>query len=170
MMQASRLFLLAWSLVSAAASDKCQWQLFTDFAAALGPILSPGASINFPGSDKFANATSRSSAYGAPKFAIAVDVATEDDVANTVSGQPLVSDKLILAGIILSLSFCSRCTIAFSLIRKGISKLFIGQNSQRETAAFRGNFRPPWGHDLIGSVALWYQHQHACSSLGTSTR
>ena len=105
MMQVSTLFFLALSFISVAALDKCQSQLFTDFAAALGPILSPGASINFPGSDKFANATTRYSAYGAPNFAVTVDVATEDDVANTVSGRPFfMSHRYILVRSILSLS------------------------------------------------------------------
>ncbi|KAK8855729.1 FAD-dependent oxygenase [Apiospora arundinis] len=83
-MQASMLVFWALGYPFVAALDKCQSQSFTDFAAALGPILSPGASINFPGSDKFTNATTRYSAYGAPGFAVTVDVATEDDVANTV--------------------------------------------------------------------------------------
>ncbi|KAK8034591.1 hypothetical protein PG993_009586 [Apiospora rasikravindrae] len=83
-MQAYTLLLLALRFTPVGALDKCQSQKFSDFAAALGPILSPGASISFPGSHKFADATSRYSTYGAPGFAVTVDVASEGDVDNTV--------------------------------------------------------------------------------------
>ncbi|KAK8136495.1 hypothetical protein PG984_004435 [Apiospora sp. TS-2023a] len=83
-MQAYTLFILALSFTLTSALDKCEPQLFSDFAAALGPLLSPGASISYPGSETFANATSRYSAYGAPNFAVTVDVASEGDVDNTV--------------------------------------------------------------------------------------
>ncbi|KAK8065914.1 6-hydroxy-D-nicotine oxidase [Apiospora hydei] len=83
-MHAYMLFLLALGFIPVKALDKCQSQKYSDFAKSLGPILSPGASINFPGTDKFANATTRYSAYGAPDFAITVDVATEGDVDNVV--------------------------------------------------------------------------------------
>ncbi|KAK7935573.1 hypothetical protein PG985_001068 [Apiospora marii] len=83
-MQAYTLLILALSFPLTSALDKCQPQVFSDFAAALGPTLSPGASISFPGSAKFANATSRYSAYGAPSFAVTVDVASEGDVDNTL--------------------------------------------------------------------------------------
>ncbi|KAK8111392.1 uncharacterized protein PG998_007849 [Apiospora kogelbergensis] len=120
-MQASKLFFLALGFISVAAVDKCQSQPVTDFAVALGPILSPGASISFPGSDKFANATTRYSAYGAPDFAVTVDVATEADVANTVSGQHLfVSDKHIPANNISSLSHHG-ATISLGRLRCGVN-------------------------------------------------
>lgn len=55
------------------------------FASELGPLLSPGATISFPGSDEFSNATVRWSNYGSPSFSVAVSVATESDVQQAVS-------------------------------------------------------------------------------------
>ncbi|KAK7967152.1 uncharacterized protein PG986_001429 [Apiospora aurea] len=97
-MQAYMLFLSAFGFIPVKALDKCQSQKFSDFARALGPVLSPGASINFPGTDEFANATTRFSAYGAPDFAVTVDVATEGDVDNVLpvsaSAHPLLGPGL----------------------------------------------------------------------------
>ncbi|KAI1202127.1 hypothetical protein F5X97DRAFT_253774 [Nemania serpens] len=50
----------------------------------LGPQLSPNASLWFPGSDAFAEATSRWNVYGEPNISTVVEVATADDVATTV--------------------------------------------------------------------------------------
>ncbi|PLB51157.1 FAD binding domain-containing protein [Aspergillus steynii IBT 23096] len=52
--------------------------------ADLGPKLSSGAQILFPDSPGFDVATARYSQYGAPNFTVVVQVAQEDDVAETI--------------------------------------------------------------------------------------
>jgi len=56
----------------------------TQFAKILGAALSPGASIYLPRSPNFTNTTQRWSEYQAPTFSIAVEVATANDVQETV--------------------------------------------------------------------------------------
>lgn len=56
----------------------------SDVHSQLGPQLSPGASIYFPNSAQFANATSRWSSYAEPQIAVVVEPATAKDVATTV--------------------------------------------------------------------------------------
>jgi hypothetical protein len=51
----------------------------------LGPQLSPGAAIVFPGSAEFLVATDRDNEQDPPIFAVVVEVATENDVIKTVS-------------------------------------------------------------------------------------
>lgn len=51
----------------------------------LGPSLSPGATINFPGSAEFQVATDRDNEQDPPTFSAVVEVATERDVQETVS-------------------------------------------------------------------------------------
>lgn len=50
----------------------------------LGPLLSKGATLYFPGTPQFANATSRWSAYAEPQIAVVVEPATAEDVSATV--------------------------------------------------------------------------------------
>lgn len=50
----------------------------------LGPRLSPGARIILPNGPDFANATRRWSPFAEPRFTVVVDVAAEQDVAETV--------------------------------------------------------------------------------------
>ena len=50
----------------------------------LGPLLSPGATLYFPGTSQFENATSRWSSYAEPNVAIVVESATDKDVTTTV--------------------------------------------------------------------------------------
>ncbi|KAF3769586.1 FAD-binding domain-containing protein [Cryphonectria parasitica EP155] len=50
----------------------------------LGPQLSNGSSIWFPGSEEFSTATSRWNIYGEPNISVVVEVATAEDVAATV--------------------------------------------------------------------------------------
>lgn len=50
----------------------------------LGRLLSKGATLYFPGSPQFANATSRWSAYAEPKIAVVVEATTAEDVSTTV--------------------------------------------------------------------------------------
>ncbi|KAL8704812.1 MAG: hypothetical protein Q9201_002044 [Fulgogasparrea decipioides] len=50
----------------------------------LGPLLTSGATIYFPDSPQFANATSRWSVYAEPKIAVVVEPASAKDVATTV--------------------------------------------------------------------------------------
>ena len=50
----------------------------------LGPLLSKGATLYFPGTPQFENATSRWSAYAEPNVAIVVQPAADEDVATTV--------------------------------------------------------------------------------------
>ena len=50
----------------------------------LGPLLSKGATLYFPGTPQFANATSRWSAYAEPQIAVVVEPATAEDVSTTV--------------------------------------------------------------------------------------
>lgn len=51
----------------------------------LGPLLSPGAAIVFPGSPEFLVATDRDNEEYPPTFSVIVEVATESDVQETVS-------------------------------------------------------------------------------------
>lgn len=51
----------------------------------LGPRLSAGAAIVFPGSSEFLLATDRDNEQTPPTFAVVVEVATENDVQETVS-------------------------------------------------------------------------------------
>lgn len=50
----------------------------------LGRLLSKGATLYFPGSLQFANATSRWSAYAEPQIAVVVEPTTAEDVSTTV--------------------------------------------------------------------------------------
>ena len=50
----------------------------------LGSLLSKGATLYFPGTSQFANATSRWSAYGKPQIAVVIEPATAADVSTTV--------------------------------------------------------------------------------------
>lgn len=50
----------------------------------LGPLLSKGATLYFPGTPQFANATSRWSAYAEPQIAVVVEPAIAEDVSTTV--------------------------------------------------------------------------------------
>ena len=50
----------------------------------LGPRLSPGAAIVFPGTAEFLVATDRDNEQDPPIFAVVVEVATENDVVQTV--------------------------------------------------------------------------------------
>jgi hypothetical protein len=67
------------------ARGSCDSEKVDAFTADLRPLLSAHASISLPGSTDFANATVRWSTYGQPTFGVAVDVATEEDVRQTVS-------------------------------------------------------------------------------------
>jgi hypothetical protein len=51
----------------------------------LGPLLSPGAAIVFPGSAQFLVDTDRDNEEYPPTFSVIVEVATESDVQETVS-------------------------------------------------------------------------------------
>lgn len=55
----------------------------------LGGKLSSGASIYFPGSDLFNNATARWSQWGKPNISVVVEVANKWDVAETVGIFPM---------------------------------------------------------------------------------
>ncbi|PYH85967.1 FAD-binding domain-containing protein [Aspergillus uvarum CBS 121591] len=55
-----------------------------NITAELGPRLSPGARIILPNSPDFTDATRRWSPFAEPRFTVVVDVATEQDVAETV--------------------------------------------------------------------------------------
>ena len=50
----------------------------------LGPQLSKGSQIYFPGSESFVNATSRWNTYGQPNFAVVVEPMNADDVSKIV--------------------------------------------------------------------------------------
>lgn len=77
--------LLVGVLAIATLSKACDEEKIKAFAADLQASLSENARITYPGSEEFANATFRWSTYGQPTFAVAVDVATEADVSQTVS-------------------------------------------------------------------------------------
>lgn len=51
----------------------------------LGPLLSPNATIVFPGSAEFLVATDRDNEQDPPTYSVVVEVATESDVQETVS-------------------------------------------------------------------------------------
>lgn len=53
--------------------------------ASLREKLSPGANVYVEHSEKFSGATLRWSEYKSPHFTVVVEVATEDDVVETVS-------------------------------------------------------------------------------------
>jgi hypothetical protein len=59
----------------------------------LGPMLSSNASIYFPGSSEFANATERWSAFRGPSIRVVIEPGTDDDVAATVRGFRLLPSK-----------------------------------------------------------------------------
>lgn len=50
----------------------------------LGPQLSSGATMYFPASEEYDDATSRWNIYGQPNISVVVEVATADDVASVV--------------------------------------------------------------------------------------
>lgn len=77
--------LLAAVLAVVNLANACDEENIKAFAANLQTSLSEDARITYPGSEEFANATFRWSTYGEPTFAVAVDVATEEDVSQTVS-------------------------------------------------------------------------------------
>ena len=58
---------------------------YPNITAELGPFLSTGASIVFPGSAEFLVATDRDNEQAPPTYAVVVEVATESDVQETVS-------------------------------------------------------------------------------------
>lgn len=58
---------------------------YPDIQRQLTPLLSKGASIYFPNSSQFENATSRWSAYAEPDVTFVVVPAVANDVATTVS-------------------------------------------------------------------------------------
>lgn len=60
-----------------------------DITTELGPKLSSGAHIYFPGSTRFGEGTNRWSSYKAPDFTVVVEVANENDVAETVELSPV---------------------------------------------------------------------------------
>jgi FAD/FMN-containing dehydrogenase len=67
------------------------FQTLHPFTADLSPLLSEAAELYFPGSEGFANATSRWSAAIRPQFDVIVNVKTEEDVQHTVCPIPVVS-------------------------------------------------------------------------------
>lgn len=50
----------------------------------LGPLLSPGASIYYPGSEGFTDSSERFTLLNSPNYQVVVHVATEEDVVETV--------------------------------------------------------------------------------------
>jgi hypothetical protein len=56
-----------------------------NITADLGPKLSNGAQIYLPSSDGFVEGTTRWSSYKAPNITVVVQVANENDVAETVN-------------------------------------------------------------------------------------
>lgn len=70
-----------------------------EILANLGPLLSPTASIVLPGNPEFDNLTARWREYEAPEIAVAVQVATETDVQNTVSVHRSTRFKYLLTCI-----------------------------------------------------------------------
>lgn len=91
----------AWALNSVAGYLPLQAGTFersvsSNITADLSARLSSGARIYYPGSENFADATARWSSYEAPNFTIAVEVATENDVVETVkfansNGKPFLA-------------------------------------------------------------------------------
>lgn len=68
-----------------------------NIATNLGPRLSTGATISFPGSTNFDIATTRWSALDSPNITVVVEVTNEDDVAETVLVIHLIArSKLII--------------------------------------------------------------------------
>lgn len=57
---------------------------WTDVQQQLGPLLSKGASLYFPGSSQYENFTDRWSKFAKPTIAVVVEPANTQDVATTV--------------------------------------------------------------------------------------
>lgn len=55
-----------------------------DVQRQLGPLLSKGASLYFPGNSQYENLTDRWSAYAKPTIAIVLEPGNSQDVATTV--------------------------------------------------------------------------------------
>jgi ABC-type taurine transport system substrate-binding protein len=96
------------SLTSVVMASSVVWAIgavaaaFTSFFSAnagsdLQNALSRGAEVYYPGSEGFANATTRWSAHIQPEFDVVVRVKTEEDVQNVVSAthSPRTQQKLI---------------------------------------------------------------------------
>lgn len=64
-----------------------------NIATILGPRLSTGATISFPGSTNFDIATTRWSALDSPNTTVVVEVASENDVAETVRVIHLIAES-----------------------------------------------------------------------------
>ena len=73
-----RLVAIAFSLIHFSCA-------YPNITKELGPLLSPGAAIVFPGSPEFLIATDRDNEEDPPTFSVIVEVATESDVQETVS-------------------------------------------------------------------------------------
>lgn len=58
---------------------------YANITEELGPLLSPGAEIVFPGSAEFLAAIDRDNIQDPPTYKVVVEVATERDVQETVS-------------------------------------------------------------------------------------
>ena len=56
----------------------------TNYPTTLAPFLSPSAKIHLPGSNGFGIATDRWITWKNPHLDVVIEVATEEDVANTV--------------------------------------------------------------------------------------
>ncbi|KIM94075.1 hypothetical protein OIDMADRAFT_136488 [Oidiodendron maius Zn] len=72
-----RLVAIAFSLIHFSCA-------YPNITKELGPLLSPGAAIVFPGSPEFLIATDRDNEEDPPTFSVIVEVATESDVQETV--------------------------------------------------------------------------------------
>lgn len=65
----------------------------TNITDELGPLLSSGAEIVYPGSTEFLAAIDRDNRQDPPTYAVVVDVATESDVQETVSNCTEICQK-----------------------------------------------------------------------------
>jgi len=82
----------AWAITALSSYDISEYSLSrayfnyntANIETELGSLLSPNASIIFPASPRFGNATSRWQEYKRPGINIVVEVATETDVQRTV--------------------------------------------------------------------------------------
>ncbi|KAH8673621.1 FAD-dependent oxygenase [Xylariales sp. PMI_506] len=75
--------IIFWVALTSSLLFHLSWASF-NITQELGPLLSPGAAIVFPGSAEFLVATDRDNEQDPPNFAVVVEVATEGDVQETV--------------------------------------------------------------------------------------
>lgn len=114
---------------------------------ALVQRLSAGAEVLFPGSQDYDYVTRRWSALAAPTSSFVVVVATEQDVAETVSSAQFISVE------------SKRDSLEFKKENRSLthsSYYYTGKIRQQRTASLPGREQRPWSHHYPGQDETWY--------------